>query len=247
MPNHILFLHYLIEGCYWHELSTCLFIMVSNQQVRKSNGMSDSKFHKGDVHDYIYTSPLSFIDSLSSCNNKHIVLYYENHEYSKKIQFKFIKNGLLNIENCIYITHDDNISSIENEMISHDIDVETFYEKGFLHIYKMPNLFDHPKGVMKGFDEFMEKILSGLKPPYRLVGRIIDVINTNEQIEFNLDIEKNLHSKFDQFNGILLCTYDVRKSPATTHAEWVENILNSHHSAIFVTDSAEQGIAFDMV
>ena len=209
--------------------------------------MSTSDFNKVNTQDYIYTSPLFFIDSLSRCNYKHIVLYYENYEYSKKIQFKFIKNGLLNIENCIYITQDDNISSIENEMISHGIDVDTFYEKGFLHIYKMPNLLDYQKGVMKGFDEFMEKILSGLKPPYRLVGRIIDVINTKEQIEANLEIEKNLHSKFDQFNGIVLCTYDVRKIPTNTNAKWLEDILNSHHSAIFVTETPEQGIAFDMV
>lgn len=134
-------------------------------------------------------------------------------------------------------------------MINHGIDVETFYEKGFLHIYKTPNLLDHPKGVMKGFDEFMEKTLSGLKPPYRLAGRIMDETNTNtkEQIEANLDIEKNLHSKFDHFNGLVLCPYDVRKNPSNTQGKRVESILKIHHSAIFVTDTTEQGIAFDMV
>ncbi len=211
--------------------------------------MSNSNPHKRDSHDYIYKSPLTFIDSLSSCNNRHIVLYYENHTYSQKIQLKFIKNGLLKDELCVYITHgdDDDVAFIENEMIDHGIDVKTFYEKGLLHIYKTPNLLNHPKGVLKGSEEFMNEMFSGLKPPFRIVGRIVDEIDTKEQVKANLALEKNLHSKFNQFNGLVLCTYDVHKIPRNTHGKWVEAILNNHHSAIFVTDTAEQGIAFDMV
>ena len=211
--------------------------------------MSNSNLHKRDSHDYIYKSPLTFIDSLSSCNNRHIVLYYENHKYSQKIQFKFIKNGLLKDELCVYITHDDDVdvAFIENEMIDYGIDVKTFYEKGLLHIFKTPNLLNHPKGVLKGSEDFMNKIFSGLKPPFRIVGRIVDEIDTKEQVKASLSLEKKLHSKFNQFNGLVLCTYDVHNIPRSTHGKWVVAILNNHHSAIFVTDTAEQGIAFDMV
>jgi hypothetical protein len=30
------------------------------------------------------------------------------------------------------------------------------------------------------------------------------------------------------------------------HEKWIETILENHHSAIFVTGKAEEGIAFDM-
>lgn len=209
--------------------------------------MSTTNTYKENTADYIYKIPSMFIDALSNCNSRHIVLYYENINHGQKIQFKFIKNGLLKGENCIYFTHDDDVELIENEMIAHDIEVETYYRKGLLHIYKIPNLLNHPKGVMTGTDEFMSKILSGLKPPFRLVGRSIDEIDTKEQIEANLAIERNLHSTFDQFNGLVLCTYDVRKIPGNTKGRWVEEILNNHHSAIFITDAAEQGIGFDMI
>jgi hypothetical protein len=209
--------------------------------------MFPSDVYKGNnKHDYIYQSPLRFIDSLSNCSNRHIVLYYENREYGQKIQFKFIKDGLLKGENCIYFTHEINIALIENEMIGHDIDVETYYKKGLMHIYKIPDLFNHPKGVLKGTDEFMNEIFSGLRPPFRLVGRTVDEIETKEQIEANLAMEKKFHSNIDQFNGHVLCTYDVNKSPSNTHGKWVEGILNSHNSAIFVTETTTQGLAFDM-
>ena len=132
-------------------------------------------------------------------------------------------------------------------MIDHGIDVKTFYKKGLLHIYKIPNLLNHPKGVLKGSDEFLNKIFSRLKPPFRIVGRIVDELDTEEQVRANLSLEKHLHPKFTQFNGLVLCTYDVLKIPRNTRGRWVKAILNNHHSAIFVTETSEQGIAFDMV
>lgn len=76
----------------------------------------------------IYKDPLTFIDTLDTC--KHIVLYYENQKYGQKIQFWFIKNGLQKGENCIFITHVDNLELIESEMMNYDINVEGFYKKG---------------------------------------------------------------------------------------------------------------------
>jgi hypothetical protein len=53
-----------------------------------------------------------FVDAQSHCNNRHILLYYENINHGQKIQLRFIKNGLLKGENCIYFTHDDDIELI---------------------------------------------------------------------------------------------------------------------------------------
>ncbi|MER5176519.1 MAG: MEDS domain-containing protein [Candidatus Nitrosocosmicus sp.] len=194
--------------------------------------------------DNIYKDPLTFIDTLDS--NKHIVLYYENREFGQKIQFQFIRNGLLKGQNCIYITHNDDVSSIENEMMNNDIDVEEFNKKGLLNIYKIPDILNHPKGVIEGAKEIINKMFYGLTPPFRLVARMLDEINTKEQIESSLALEQVYHSNFHQFNGLLLCPYDVSNNPLNTQGKWVETILENHHSAIFVTATAEQGIAFDM-
>jgi hypothetical protein len=47
-----------------------------------------------------------------------------------------------------------------------------------------------------------------------LVGRSIEKIDTKEQIEANLALEKNLHSTFGQFNGLVLLLMMSVKSQA---------------------------------
>jgi hypothetical protein len=191
----------------------------------------------------MYSEPVSFIDELN--RDRHLVLSYEDVKEGQKMQFRFIRNGLLKGENCIYTTHADNIALIENEMRTCGIDVNNYYNKGLLHIHKIPNLFGHPKGVLESTYEFIEKIFCGLKPPFRAAGRLIENVNTQEQVEANLTLERLFHSKFDQFNGIVMCHYNVNKNPSNTQGKWIENILKNHHSAICVMDSG-QGIAFDM-
>jgi hypothetical protein len=209
--------------------------------------MSTLNLLKEDNYEYGFNDPLRFIDSLKS--RKHIVLYYENKEFGKKIQYRFIRNGLLKGENCIYTTHNDNdIASIENEMMDNDIDVKHFNKKRLLKIFNIPDLLEYPDGILKGAEAIVDKMFSNLNPnlPFRLVMRMIDKLNSREQIEANLVLEHYFHSKFEKFAGLVLCHYDIGYNPTNTNGQWVETILENHHSAIFITEKAEEGIAFDM-
>ena len=98
-------------------------------------------------------SPLRFVDTLGdhTCN-KHILLLYEDAEYGRKVQFRFIKNGLLKGEHCIFSTPEDNIEFIKNEMTDkYGIDVEYFTKKkNLLHIYKITNPMNNQEGELKG-------------------------------------------------------------------------------------------------
>jgi len=68
-------------------------------------------------------NPLKFLDSID--DYKHIVLFYEEPESGRMIQFRFIKNGLLKGQHCIYTIHENmDIPLIENEMTNSGIDVE---------------------------------------------------------------------------------------------------------------------------
>ncbi len=67
----------------------------------------------------IYKDFLRFIDTLG--NSKYLVLYYENQKFGKKLQFIFIKNGLLKGENCIYITHGKDNALIVCKLINNNI------------------------------------------------------------------------------------------------------------------------------
>ena len=90
----------------------------------------------------LYKDPLKFIDTLDS--SKHIVLYYENPKAGKKIQFRFIRNGFLKGENCIYTTHENDTNLIEFEMVNDSIDVEDYNKRGLLKIFKIPDIMKHP-------------------------------------------------------------------------------------------------------
>ncbi len=133
-------------------------------------------------------------------------------------------------------------------MMDNNIDVKHFNKRRLLKIFNIPDLLKHPDRVLKGAEAIVGKMFSNLNPilPFRLVIRMIDKLNTKEQIKANLDLEQYFHSKFERFNGLVLCHYDVSSNPTNTNGQWVENILENHHSAIFITEKAEEGIAFDM-
>jgi hypothetical protein len=159
--------------------------------------------------------PLKFIDAVN--DHKHIVLFYEDRVAAKKIEYRYIKNGLSKGQHCIYTTHADgnnnnNISFIENQMSNiAGIDVEGFKKRNLLHIYKISNPMHNKEGVLKGVEDIMSTILADSKPPFRIVSRLIPEIITEEQIAANIKIESTYHSTFHKFPGILLCPYPVNK------------------------------------
>jgi len=210
--------------------------------------MNELVFYNSKSNNPVFKSPLEFINTLDD-TKKHIVIYYEKEIIGKYIKFKFLKNGLLNEETCIYcIYKKDNNKDIENEMINNGIDVDYFSKRGLLTIFRIPNLFEHPKGLLKGAQEILNEIFSNVntKRPFRLVIRMIEYLDTKEKIEANLRLEQFCHSIFDRFNGKMLCYYNFDPYPMDINNKWTEIILQNHHSAIFIADDLEVGIAFDM-
>jgi hypothetical protein len=134
-------------------------------------------------------------------------------------------------------------------MINYDIDVDYFSKRGLLTIFEVPDLMKHPKGVLKGSEDLVDELFYNInqKRPFWLVIRMIACLNSKDQIEANLMLEQYYHSKFDSFNGNVLCYYNVNPHTININNKWPEIILQNHHSAIFITDNPEEGgIAFDM-
>ena len=80
--------------------------------------------------------PLRFVDSLDT--KKHIVLFYDDPGYAQKIEFQFIKNGLLRQESCIYASGEDPHHIID-KMIRYGIDAKEFLERRLLFVYQLDN------------------------------------------------------------------------------------------------------------
>jgi hypothetical protein len=154
---------------------------------------------------------------------------------------------LIKGEYFVYATHDDDILSIEKDMIGNNIDVKDFYKKGLLKMCRIFDVVRQQKGVFEGSEEIIEKMFQDLNVPFRLVIRFVDKLNTKGRIESDLALEQKYHSLLINFNGLVLCHYDVSKNTIDTEGKWTNAILENHHSAIFVINATEEeGIAFDM-
>src|SRR6266568_7689141 len=196
--------------------------------------------------DSINRNPLKFLNTI--VDFKHIVLFYEQPESGRMIQFRFIRNGLLKGQHCIYTTHKDTeISLVENEMTNSGIDVEGYKKTNLLHICQIPDPGSFREGSVKAYDKFVKGILADLKHPsiFRIVSRAIPEVKREEQIVDELDVERTYHSTFDSFGGSLLCSYSVEEIEPRNRGKWIVELLQNHHSAIFLRKSGD-GIAFNL-
>ena len=181
-----------------------------------------------------------FINSLDPEINKkkHVVVFYEEPDRSRNIEFRFIKNGLIKQEHCVYtIAEHTDISFIEREMNDYGIEVDK-YKNNLLHICYTPYPLASQEDIVKNRETTMKTVLSSLKPPFRIISTLLPELKTKEQIKANIDIEHKIHYNFNQFHGSFICTYHVKNIINDITGKWMRNMLLSHHTAIFLPKSS---------
>lgn len=183
-----------------------------------------------------------FVDTLDI--GKHVVFFYEKLEYGLMIEFRFINNGLLKGEQCIYATNGD-AKFIEDQMSYSGINVEDYKRKNLLHIYQIPNTMDDPEGALKGAEKIMNKILADSKPPFRVISIFIPEVNTDAEMAAAVDIERSRHASFSNLQCSWLCPYYLENIEASIREEFMDSILRNHHAVISASRSG-LGIAFNI-
>ena len=178
--------------------------------------------------------PIKFVDSLDA--QKHVVLVYDDQSFGKSIQFRFINNGLMKGENCIYLTHGDP-KIIKNEMDESGIDVKGFVQKDLLHIQQISSPEKDPNGILIGYENIVKQVIANKKPPYRIVGRMMPNIGIEEIMAVQIVIERMAHATFENLNSTVLCTYDFNEIPAKDYKMWLGRLFSYHHAAIVSTRS----------
>jgi hypothetical protein len=191
--------------------------------------------------------PLKFIDSLDLNNSKHIVLFYEEVEDAKRIQYQFLRNSLSHGTNTVYAIAGDDAKVIENELASFGIDVEAYNKKNLLHVISFPSLTDYecqkPEEIIQNF---LDKNLSHLKPPFNMVSRLFQEIKTKEEVKCVMELEKAYQRHFRNFNSNVICSYPVKEIDKEMYGEWVYVLLQNHNASIILSDSTNKGLAIDM-
>lgn len=194
------------------------------------------------IHETL-SAPFRYVDSLEK--KQHILLLYEDPAYARLIEFRFIKNGLAEGENCIYVTHEDS-GSVVLKFLNYGIPLQ-YFQNGKLRVIQMHELCGTSEKIMEKSKKDLESILEGLIPPYRIVGRIVPDISTIDGITIQLEFEKKTHSCFEDFRGSVMCTYDISKIEKTRRKAWMEGLRQTHHTIIHATKNGNGGVLCPMI
>jgi hypothetical protein len=203
-----------------------------------------------------------FIDRLDGSNLKHIVMLYEEPEYARQVQIRFLQNGLKNGDCCVYDPPDDeNLSLTKNGLLECGVEVERYEKEGVLQFHKRIQSIQESASKQRATMEFMESIKNtyfstknqGVNtPPPRIrgVGSMLPFVFAHENVDASsfaseLVVEKIWQSNSnDSFEGTWMCIFEVHDIQASMEEEWMEELI-THHDAVIFLPKLANGIALD--
>ena len=182
--------------------------------------------------------PIKYIDTLEQ--RQHIVLFYEDSEYARMIEFRFIRNGLALGEQCVYATDGDS-GAIVLKMLTYGIPIK-YFQTGKLKVYQIHSVHGGPREIMENCRKDIAMIMSSLSSPFRIVSRIVPDVSTRAGMSVELELEHSVHRSFEEFGGSLICPYDVSKMEAGRKRQWMDDLRATHHSIIYAPRFGEGGV-----
>jgi hypothetical protein len=178
----------------------------------------------------------------------HVVLFQEDSEYARTIEFGFLHDGLKKGEYCVYSSIFDEPAAIEKKMEAFGIDVRSYKESNLFRACRFPaSPAAHPAGGLRGLGEFNRTVLPASKDiPYRVVGSLypLDMLSKQHLVE-NLKIERKAQDGFKEQNGIVICSYSSKDLKSELLFDWFTGVLKAHDVAVFAP-SPGNGAAFYM-
>ena len=156
--------------------------------------------------------------------------------------FRFIKNGLVNGEDCLYLTEEDS-GSIIIKMLTHGIPLQYFQNKQ-LRVLQIDNRYGNRDEIVSNCRKDMTMSMMNLRKPFRIVARIVPNIDTEVGISAELELEQLAQHKFDDFGGSIMCPYDISKIERKNRKQWLEMLRENHHVIIYVPQSGHGGVFY---
>src|SRR5574340_172375 len=182
--------------------------------------------------------PTDFVDQIQG--KCHIALFYEDPGYAKIIAFRFLKNGLLKGEDCLYVTSEDT-GDIVVKMLDFGIPLRYFHTKQ-LRVIQIKERSGSKEDIISACRVDISRIMSGIRNSFRMVSRIVPNVNTVDGMSAELEMEHLVNNIFDDLGGSIMCPYDVSKIEPSKRKHWLDNLCESHHAVIYVPKSGYSGI-----
>jgi hypothetical protein len=181
--------------------------------------------------------PLKYLDSFEK--KQHILLLYEDPDYARLLEFRFIKNGLVSGESCLYVTSEDPVSIVV-KFLTYGIPLH-YFASGKLRVIQVREVHGG-QDLMQHCKKEVSKILDSLVPPYRIVGRIVADVSTMEGMSVQMEMEKIAHARFDDLRGSIMCIFDVSKIEHSRRKRWLQELRANHHVVIYAPKFGHGGV-----
>lgn len=176
--------------------------------------------------------PIQFVDS--NDEKKHIILLYEDPAYARLIEYRFLKKGLDKGEHCFYATNEDS-ATLVIRMLSYGIKLEDFKSKK-MQVMQVHNRLGSRESMMQSCKKDISDMLDTLKPPFRIVTRIVPNIEDPVAMSVELELEELLHKTFDDIKGSVMCPYDISMLDGNKRKIWLEKLRANHHIMIYAQE-----------
>ena len=202
-----------------------------------------------------YNQLNDFFDTFDSSIHKHIVMFYEEPEYAKQVQIRFINDGLKKGECSVYAARDDDdLLLTKRDMKDYGVDVEKFSASGHLQFFLSKPYIVDSESYRKGkaaFREATQKQFSNAQNNSSLtLLRIRGVGSIYRDLFFDNEIERNYAMASSQllveklfqldntssFEGLWMCAYHIKDIAAEMEKEWMIELLRNHDVALFLRE-----------
>jgi hypothetical protein len=208
---------------------------------------------------------LDFIDNLDT-SIKHMVMFYEEPEYAKLVQMRFLSDGLKRGECCVYVPKDNDDQILtKTELIQSGVDVDSYMKKGLFQFYthkppindkesysRATGMFqDETKAIFRGSpDHPTEKLpkIRGVGSMFRDVFANKENMNSRGAEAAATELLMERLFQYDgvvSFDGLWMCAYQVDNIHASLNETWMAQLMESHDAVLFLP-KLSNGIALDL-
>lgn len=207
---------------------------------------------------------IDFIDNLNTGDMKHIVLFYEEPEYARLVQIRFLNNGLERGEMCVFSASDsEDLQLTRMEMQEYGIDVAKYSEKGLLQFHTRSPKISDTESYKAAREEYQQSIETtfltapnhdnSMPDRMRGVGSINPLVFLNKNTasrqsaaSSQLLVEHHFQSEVRKsYPGIWMCKYQMDDIIDSMSEDFMKQLLDSHDAVLFLR-KFQNGIAMDI-
>jgi len=192
-----------------------------------------------------------FIESLNNNDSnslRHVILFYEEPEFARDIQSRFLENGLTRDEQCVIASCYD-VESLRKDFADFGIDIEEYRTKDLIRIHQLR--CDARDIQREYFSDLAELLIPKIKRQgsHRSIRSMVShgtILDEEKYIEPVSNMEMECMAYYnDSINEMRLCCYPIADIDAALDRPWMKTLLKSHQGVIYLP-KLSNGVALNI-